>query len=383
MGASLNSCATIVRAALVSFGCLLTIGCSTETNKRGDDSSKAAVVRTAADGLVSMRVTLSTDSVEVGQTAALSAEIKAPRGVTVKWDDYRSVLLEDDRRFELTIQSSSKEESVPVGADQLAWRYHYDLTFLLPGAIELPPVSIQYVDLRDVTAVANAATQVPNEAAPQQSTGDAVEPRTLKTEPITINVIDASAGALTEADLHDIKVLDPVELRRPWSHWAWIAPLGLVAIAALLVLIVRRRRRIVEEQAIRIPAHEWAWHQIARLVADDLMSKGRVQEFYYRVSDIVRGYVERRFSVSAPEMTTEEFLHATATDPRFSVEHRDGVGRFLEACDLVKYAKHVPRTTEADELLASARMFIERTREHAMPDDRSILAQAESKERAA
>ena len=53
------------------------------------------------------------------------------------------------------------------------------------------------------------------------------------------------------------------------------------------------------------------------LVTEDLIARGLIQEFHYRTSGIVRGYIERRFGVSAPEMTTEEFLTAAAADARF------------------------------------------------------------------
>ena len=35
---------------------------------------------------------------------------------------------------------------------------------------------------------------------------------------------------------------------------------------------------------------------------------GRIKEFYQRISDILRHYIENRFGLHAPERTTEEFL---------------------------------------------------------------------------
>ncbi len=47
---------------------------------------------------------------------------------------------------------------------------------------------------------------------------------------------------------------------------------------------------------------------LGALAAEGLIERGQIQSFHYRISDIVRGYVERRFTVAAPEMTTEECL---------------------------------------------------------------------------
>ena len=76
----------------------------------------------------------------------------------------------------------------------------------------------------------------------------------------------------------------------------------------------------------------------------------------------MRGYIERRFDVSAPEMTTEEFLAAAACDSRFGSGTTDELKRFLTACDLVKYACHLPATVEADAALNAAADFVEHTR---------------------
>jgi hypothetical protein len=127
----------------------------------------------------------------------------------------------------------------------------------------------------------------------------------------------------------------------------------------------------------------WARQQIAALVADKLIPQGRVQEFYYRISGIVRGYIERRYEVLAMEMTTEEFLTAAATDARFGERATTELNRFLGACDLVKYARHEPASAEADALLQTAGEFVERTRAPDSPSDQEQGHSVESEGRAA
>ena len=77
-------------------------------------------------------------------------------------------------------------------------------------------------------------------------------------------------------------------------------------------------------------AHGWSRH-------------GRHEEFYVRLSDIVRTYLEARFHLRAPEMTTEEFLAGGAARRRqlsAAAAHRRSA-RSSEA-DLVKFARYVP-----------------------------------------
>ena len=350
---------------------LFAVGCSSQDGPTDPSSGSQTISRSASHGPVNLTLSITPGSVQVGAQATVRIEVTAPRDVTVEVEDYRDRLLEGDRRFELGVRELGQSEAVPTDADRLAWNYDYEVSFYLAGTIEFPPARVTYVDA--------SLTKNP------EADGDPLvdEPFAVETESITIQAIDPSEAALDEAALHDIPVLDPVELRRPLGHWAWIVPIAIVA-ACGLFLLMRHRRKGAEERIVVVPAHEWAWRQIARLLADDLITQGQVKQFYYRVSDIVRGYIERRFSVSAPEMTTEEFLIASAGDVRFSEGHRQEMERFLRACDLVKYAKHVPESTEADRLLAAARSFIDQTRERSAMEQTYINRDAyESKGQAA
>jgi len=112
---------------------------------------------------------------------------------------------------------------------------------------------------------------------------------------------------------------------------------------------------------IVIPADVWARRLIAALIAENLLERGAAQEFHYRVSYILRGYIERRFDVSAGEMTTEEFLNAIVSDRRFGSDVTTELHPFMIACDLVKYARHQPTPEESMTALRATEAFVERT----------------------
>ena len=208
------------------------------------------------------------------------------------------------------------------------------------------------------------------------------ELHTLETESLTLVVRQAAGVQLTPEEMMTITTLDPVELPRQWSHWWWVSALLTIAIAAVGLWQVRRRRKR-PETVIVIPAHEWAQGKLAALLAEDLIGKGRFRVYCYRVSDIVRGYIERRFRVAAPEMTTEEFLTTAATDRRFGETTTEELDRFLTACDLVKYAKHQPTAVEAKSLLETAYAFVEQTRERPWRPERQSPRPAMIEEHAA
>ena len=90
-------------------------------------------------------------------------------------------------------------------------------------------------------------------------------------------------------------------------------------------------------------------------------TRQRIEEFYVRVSGILRHYVEWRFGLRAPEQTTREFLDAVLVAGGPVAEHRDLLRTFLECCDRVKFARHQPTPEDMQNALQHARGFVEQT----------------------
>ena len=84
--------------------------------------------------------------------------------------------------------------------------------------------------------------------------------------------------------------------------------------------------------------------------------------WYVEVSSIVRHYLEDRYSVRAPELTTEEFLREARRSEELTTEHRQLLSGFLERCDRVKFAGYHPDEKESRDILQLARTFIEESR---------------------
>lgn len=133
--------------------------------------------------------------------------------------------------------------------------------------------------------------------------------------------------------------------------------LGAAALGWLLWWSVRRIRR--EVRLRRMSPRERALHDLAELLARDLIGKDRVKDFYFELTMIVRAYIERAHAIRAPEQTTEEFLVAVSRDPRFSPAVVARLKAFLQAADLVKYAAYRPDTPAIDRSLATAKTYIE------------------------
>lgn len=249
---------------------------------------------------------------------------------------------------------------MPTDDGRLVSTHRFELRFFLPGEYELPPARLTFVDQR-------------NRTHPMKPESETAEPpiQELQTGPLTITARDESARQLSPEELRTIRTLAPIELPGVWSRRWWLGlPIVAVVVVAALFLMPFPRRLLAQwlgarraEKAIAILAHEWAGRQLAALIAEDLVERGLFREFHYRISSVLRGYIERRYGVSAGEMTTEEFLEEAAPDRRFGPETTAELRRFLSACDLVKYARHEPTRTESNGVLAAAETLVERTRE--------------------
>jgi hypothetical protein len=165
-------------------------------------------------------------------------------------------------------------------------------------------------------------------------------------------------GATPPADIRDIK--GPVAVPRDYRPLIWLgaAVLALVAVAAGLYYVINQRRRAVAAVAPR-PAHEVALEALAKLHAARLVDAGRHEEFYVRLSSIIRAYLEARFHLRAPEMTTEEFLQVAQRDRQLSAAQRSALGAFLSEADLVKFARYVPAADDAERAYRAARDFVQ------------------------
>jgi hypothetical protein len=336
---------------------MLVSGCARQASDQIAPESEET--RTAQKGPVKLTFTVAPTDLDFSQRAEVRVEVVSPPDLTVNVRDYGRLVREGDHRFEIGVTRAPQDPPRSTEAGKLVSVYRYELGFFLPGEYELPPAAVSFIDDRDVSDDPDSKELA---AAP--------ELEELETEPVSITVRDTGGRQLSQEELRELETLPPVELPTVWSRWWWVGPVGAVVVIALIVLLVPPVRRLLvryltrsrKEKVIVVPAHVWARQQLAALAAEDLVGKGLIQEFHYRISYIVRGYIERRYDVSAGEMTTEEFLGAVVGDSRFGPETTAELQRFLSACDLVKYARHEPTSKESGSAFKAAETFVERTR---------------------
>jgi hypothetical protein len=170
-----------------------------------------------------------------------------------------------------------------------------------------------------------------------------------------MTTVTNNAAASAATDIRDIK--PPIEIS---SGFEWMpAALAIIVLAVVAFFLWRlwQKRRAQVSIVPPIPAHIRAKQKLQEALT--LISQPK--EFCILVSDTIRFYLEERFQFRAPERTTEEFLRELNATDLLVAEQKESLGKFLESCDLVKFAKYEPGENELRGLHGSAVKLVEET----------------------
>jgi hypothetical protein len=186
------------------------------------------------------------------------------------------------------------------------------------------------------------------------------KPQEILTEEVPIDVAPVKEAAIGAEMKSAAGTLDPDVGGTPWLLVLVIASGVAVAgsgTALALRALAQRRRR-----AIQRSAYDEAIAKLRALETRGAPSAESADAWFVELSSIVRAYLESRYVIRAPELTTEEFLQEAARASSLTAEHRALLTQFLERCDRVKFAGYRPDAQESIDSLAAARAFIEDTR---------------------
>ncbi len=165
-----------------------------------------------------------------------------------------------------------------------------------------------------------------------------------------------------------------------WSEWSgvfWLSVLVLILImlAVYLRLRLRENKPIIASVKIikRVLPHQKAMQQIEQIKADRLVSSENQKEYYTKLTDTLRKYIEERFGFNAMEMTSDEIIERLqqAEDRRMIDELRE----LFTTADLVKFAKYSTLINENDANLVNAIEFINTTKIENQPTEERIEPQ--------
>ncbi|PCI38687.1 MAG: hypothetical protein COB53_04415 [Elusimicrobia bacterium] len=177
----------------------------------------------------------------------------------------------------------------------------------------------------------------------------------IESPPLAVTINPPTPKKGESGDLRSIK--QPLEARL-WPLLLAIALLFLM-IGAIGYWYEKQRKRgktIKSAKAIdsRTP-EEIAFEELDALADLSLP----VKEYYDRLSDVLRAYLERRLAIPALTMTTHDLRRAllrAETEPK----SRQAIKSLLDQCDLAKFARHLPTEEQSTRAREDAKKIVQR-----------------------
>ena len=189
-------------------------------------------------------------------------------------------------------------------------------------------------------------------------------PTTLSTNSAALILPDPAdvTNAVASEKIPDIRGLkDMVEIPTG-NEWVWwfLVAVAVLVVAGIVAWFIRRHLAKCSTELAPPPPpppHVVAWERLQRAL--ELIHEA--EWFCIEVSHIIRVYLEERFSLHAPDRTTEEFLLELQSSRRLAGEHKQLLANFLSECDMVKFARAEPPEQELRSLHEAASRLVGET----------------------
>ncbi|MHC4394192.1 MAG: BatD family protein [Planctomycetota bacterium] len=305
-------------------------GCEKDSQTAGEQTG-FEIDKSYERGPLSVHIRLDKDKINIAETVVLEFEATIEPGYEVQMPKVEQVY-ENFGIVDWDNLGDKLDED-----NNVVKQYQYRLEPFLSGSFSIPAFTFEFSDVNSVEE----------------------KKYELTTEPIDIEVVSLLGEQRAELVIADIEGV--VEMPEKASYW-WAWSMAVVAIITVMCWLYMRRKSYTELVRIFKPAHEIAYERLRALIKDDLVNAGKIKEFYERISDILRHYIEHRFDLRAPERTTEEFLTELAVTDVLAEPDKEGLGEFLRHCDLVKFARHEPTAEQIQKTFDLVKDFIEKTK---------------------
>ncbi|MBT3785082.1 hypothetical protein HOF92_08895 [bacterium] len=183
------------------------------------------------------------------------------------------------------------------------------------------------------------------------------EEKTFETPRVFLEVGEEHASEGME-DILEIDGLELIKLPRQYlGLWILGGILGMVLLGYWLYSQIGKE----EVLTVEIPAHEWALLSLEKLKSRDLPTKGQSIEYCHQLSQILRGYLSRRFLIPAEESTLQELLPRMTKLKELNGDQNSLLGGILKVMDLVRFAGVTQEVSILNGALERTSRFVQET----------------------
>lgn len=175
------------------------------------------------------------------------------------------------------------------------------------------------------------------------------------TDSLLVEVYTVAIDTLKQP-LYDIKPIQ--EVKKPFTSYGWIltiiaAVLLLLIVAFVYFVFIRKKKFPFLQIQKKLPPFDRAIQDLKELQNSKYLIQSQHKEYYTRLTDIVKAYLEEEVHILAKESTTDELLTKINLlqekgKLNLNQETITNLKRVLQTADLVKFAKNKPSDDNAE-----------------------------------
>ncbi len=294
------------------------------------DKEKINIVKNV-NSPIQLQVIVNKPSIKIGDLIRYTITVDAQTNIQYQMPEFAQNL------GKFAIRDWERSEPIKLENGRVEQKQIYVLETYLTGTYEIPPVKLTYIY--------NGKTNI------------------ISSTPICVEVTSVAEEGDLFSGIRNIK--NPVGIFDVAKESIWFLPtiiLIFIILIASIIYFIKRRKNKEEVPVPKLPAHKIAYAALKELYNQKLVDAGLIKEYYFEISNILRHYIENRFALRAPERTTEEFLHELNSSSSLTEAHQDLLKKFLEECDMVKFANFAADEKDAKRVHDVTVEFIEETK---------------------
>jgi len=292
-----------------------------------------------------VRVTVSgaLDTLFIGDPMPLTVDIFVPPNGKMQLPNFDAIL----DPFELQAKPDTALVATETGLEH--WRVSLLTTCYLSGDQVIQPIQVKW-------------------SADDGSYADSSE-----SEPYIVfvqGVVPEKILAIADTTSKKFHLLQPNRVSHLGYTFAEFIPWIIVGIVVIVLFfagrwLFKKRKKSIEKVEVGPPprpAHEIALEALDGLRDRKVYQSGEIKTYYSELTDIIRHYIESRYTVSAMESTSFQLLR--------DIEKKLGdqnlklvLESMLTDADLAKFAKHRPDEETCQKDLQNGYVFVNKTKQ--------------------
>ena len=293
-----------------------------------------STLRLFSQGEISLKIEPDTNIIRIGEQINFTVELKHPNNLSIAFPNYSDFI---DPKLE--IMDISPIDTLSKSNLGTYVKQSFKITSFDTGFYQIPsmPFEINFNNRIDTLF----SYKIP------------IGVFTMKLD-TTNNIFDIKPQYNMKFKLSEI-------LTQKWIYYILLAV--LVTIILIFYFIKKRKNKINPEyNKPKIPAHVLAIKELDVLKAEKLWQQNLTKEFYSRLTNIIRNYIELRFNVMALEKTSTEIIREFENKKLIDESMLNHLTGLLSLADLVKFAKGTALPDENEKNMESAYDFVRKTK---------------------